>query len=67
MDIVKFGKVWDIKTAEDFQKALDCLAGNDICADMSDDWQCTLQEKAEIAKQRKAVYAQAAQLGLIKG
>lgn len=65
MSLVEMGKKWIIKTAEDYEKALKVLDGNDFCAEMSDDFGVWQKEKAEIAKQRADVKAQAVALGII--
>lgn len=65
MDIVKMGYKWEIKTADDYERAMRTLAGNDFCAEMSDDYSAWEREKAEIARQRADVISQAKNKGLI--
>lgn len=65
MGIVQMGKKWVIKTAEDYEKALEVLDGNEFCANMSDDFSCYRREIAEIDKQRYDVKKQATALGII--
>lgn len=65
MKKVQFGKVWDIRTAEDLQKAWDQLDENEFVANMSDDWLKATEELNEIHRQRKAVALQARANGII--
>jgi len=65
MGIVKMGRQWIIKTAEDYEEALKILDGNEFCAMMSDDYSREKCEMAEIAIQRADVKKQALALGLI--
>ena len=65
MGIVQMGKQWVIKTAEDYEKALEVLDDNEFCANMSDDFSCYRREIAEIDKQRYDVKKQATALGII--
>ena len=65
MGIVQMGKQWVIKTAEDYEKALEVLDDNEFCANMSDDFSCYRREIAEIDKQRYDVKKQAIALGII--
>lgn len=65
MELVKMGREWIIKTAKDYEKAMEILDGNDFCAEMSDDFSAWKREKAEVARQRASVKAQAVALGII--
>ena len=65
MELVKMGRKWIIKTREDYEKALEILAGNEFCAEMSDDFGMWQKEKEEVAKQRADVQTQAIALGII--
>ena len=65
MSIVKFGRQWVIKTAEDYEKALQILEGNDFIAEMGEGLDQWRREKAEIARQRADVTRQAEALGII--
>ena len=65
MDLVKMGRKWIINTKEDYDTAMQVLAGNEFCAEMSDDFSCWQREKEEIATQRADVIRQAKALGLI--
>lgn len=65
MSLVKFGKVWEINSRADYDTAMEILDGNDFCAEMSDDFSCWKREKAEVARQRAEVTAQAKVKGII--
>lgn len=65
MDLVKMGRQWVIKTAEDYKKALEILDGNEFCANMSDDFYYWKREMEEVAVQRADVNRQAKALGII--
>jgi hypothetical protein len=65
MGIVKIGRKWIIKTAEDYEKALEILDGNDFIADMGEGLDQWRREKDEIARQRADVKRQAVALGII--
>lgn len=65
MDLVKMGKKWEINSREDYDKAMEILDGNEFCAEMSDDFSAWKREKAEVAKQRAEVTAQAKAKGII--
>ena len=65
MDLVKMGRKWIIKTREDYDNALEILAGIEFCAEMSDDFRCWQRELDEVARQRADVKAQAVALGII--
>lgn len=64
-DPVKFERNWEIKTREDYDKAMASLDEAEMIADMSDDYSCWRREKAEVADQRWDVRKQALALGLI--
>lgn len=63
--LVTEGRIWEINTREDYDKAMEILDGNEMCADMSDDFSCWRREKAEVEKQRYQVRKQALEKGLI--
>lgn len=65
MSIVKMGRKWEINTKEDYNKAMEILDGNEFCAEMSDDFFRSNKEKAEVARQRAEVIAQARAKGII--
>lgn len=65
MDRVDFNKKWDIKTKEDYDKAMEILDGNDFIAEMSDDFRYWQSEKAEVARQRRVVKEMAIKAGII--
>lgn len=62
---VQYGKVWVIETMEDYTAAIEALEDAAFVADMSDSYDVTLREKAEITKQLGAVREQAKVHGLI--
>lgn len=63
--LVKFNRVWEINTKEDYDTAMDILAQNEFCAEMSDDFSCWQREKEEVRRQRAVVNAQAKEKGII--
>ena len=65
MSLVTFGRVWEINSRADYDKAMEILDGNEFCAEMSDDFSAWKREKAEVAKQRAEVTAQAKAKGII--
>lgn len=65
MSIVKMGCKWEINTKEDYDKAMEILDNNEFCAEMSDDFFRSNREKAEVARQRAEVTAQARVKGII--
>lgn len=65
MDLVRMGRKWIIKNAEDYEKALEILDGNEFCANMADDGFSWRRELDEISRQRADVKAQAVALGII--
>ena len=66
MDCVKFGRVWEINSLEDYQKAMEILEGNDFIAEMSDDFGVWQREKDEVRSQKESVIRQAKEKGLIE-
>lgn len=62
---VKMGKTWEIATKADYDKAMETLEGNEFIAEMSDDFYYWKTEKAEVARQRAEVIAQAKAKGII--
>lgn len=62
---VEFGRVWEIETLADYEKAMETLEGNEFCARMSDDFGCYKREMEEVKKQRAEVTAQAKAKGII--
>ena len=64
VQMVRFGRVWEINSREDYEKALDVLDSNKFCAMMSDDFHREMEERAEIERQRKQVIACAREIGL---
>ena len=63
--LVTEGRIWEINTREDYDKAMKILDGNEMCAEMSDDFSCWQREKAEVERQRYQVRKQALEKGLI--
>ena len=59
---VIFGRKFVIKTAQDYERAMAILDGNDFVADMSDSYSRTFTEKHEIALQRADVERQFSKL-----
>ena len=59
MTLVRFGKHWNIETVADYEKAMETLADNEFCANMSDDYNRTWEELGEIQRQRRDVITQA--------
>ena len=64
-ELVRFGRKWEIKTRDDYDRAMTSLDDAEMCAEMSDDFSCWQREKSEIADQRGDVRKQALALGLI--
>ena len=60
--LVIFGRKFVIKTAQDYERAMAILDGNDFVADMSDSYNRTFTEKHEIALQRADVERQFSKL-----
>ena len=65
MDLVKFGKHWEIETRADYDHAIEALEGADFCAMMCDDYQRERRERAEVAKQKAEVVRMAKAKGII--
>ena len=65
MSLVKEGRKWIIENRADYDRAIEILEGNEFCAEMCDDYRRCKAEKAEIAKQRADVIAQAKAKGII--
>ena len=65
MDLVRFGKRWEINTREDYDKAMEALAGADFCARMCDDYATERREREEVARQMAEVVRAAKEKGLI--
>lgn len=63
--LVKFNREWEINTKEDYDAAMEILAQNDFCAEMSDDFSVWQREKEEVRRQRTVVNAQAKAKGII--
>lgn len=63
--LVKFGREWEINTKEDYDNAMEILAQNDFCAEMSDDFSVWQKEKEEVRRQRAVVKARAQEKGII--
>jgi len=63
--LVKFNRKWEINTKEDYDAAMEILAQNDFCAEMSDDFSVWQREKEEVRHQRAMVNAQAKAKGII--
>lgn len=65
MTRVIFGRIWEIKTVEDYNNAVDILEGNLFIASMSDDYNWYRAETDEAEKQLRDVKRQAVALGII--
>lgn len=65
MDIVKFNRVWEINTKEDYDAAMKSLDGSDFIARMTDEWAKEQEERAEVRRQRAQVMEQAKAKGII--
>lgn len=65
MTRVIFGRIWEIKTVEDYKNAVDVLEGNLFIASMSDDYNWYRAETDEAEKQLRDVKRQAVALGII--
>lgn len=64
MRMVEFGKRWEINTHEDYVKAMEILDENDFVAQMSDNFMREMEEREEVARQRKTVIATAKEKGV---
>lgn len=58
MKSVQFGKQWEIKSYDDYIKAMDILEENLFVARMSDCFAVEMEETAEISRQRRDVMKQ---------
>ena len=67
MQSVRFGKIWDINSREDYDKAMSSLDDSEFIAEMSDSYSVTCNEKQEIEKQRIEVIRQAKEKNILKG
>ena len=65
MDLVKFGKAWEINTKEDYDHAMEVLKGNEFCAMMCDEYAREKRERTEIDRQRADVRKQAEEKNLL--
>ena len=65
MELVRYGRVWEIHTREDFERAVEALEGADFCARMCDEYAREVRERAEVARQMSDVYRQARELGIL--
>lgn len=65
MTRVIFGRIWEIKSVEDYNNAIDVLEGNLFIASMSDDYTWYRSETDEAEKQLRDVKRQAVALGII--
>lgn len=65
MDLVRFGKTWEINTIEDYEKAVKALNDADFCAMMADDYNTVRREQAEVARQMGEVVRMAKARGII--
>lgn len=66
MDIVKFGRAWDVNNTEEVEQALKELGESEFVANMSDDYSRTRQEIAEIERQRAQILRQAKEKGILE-
>lgn len=65
VELVEFGREWEITTREDYDRAMEVLDSNEFAANMSDDFRREQQELAEIERQRAQVQEKAHALNLI--
>ena len=65
VELVKFGREWEITTREDYDRAMEVLDSNEFAANMSDDFRREQKELHEIEKQRAQVQEKARALNLI--
>lgn len=63
--LVKFNREWNINTKAEYDEAMEILAQNDFCAEMSDDFSVWQREKEEVRRQRAVVTEQAKAKGII--
>lgn len=59
MEMVRFGRKFNIQTTEDYNNAMQILSDNEFVAQMSDDWNQAKRELDEIKRQRTDVQRQA--------
>ena len=64
-ELVRFNRVWEINSAEDYHKAMKTLEESEFCAEMSDSYYVTRREKAEIARQRADIRRQVQEKGIV--
>lgn len=67
VELVKFGREWEITTREDYDRAMEVLDSNEFAANMSDDFRRAQKELHEIERQRAQVQEKAHALNLIGG
>ena len=65
VELVEFGREWEITTREDYDRAMEVLDSNEFAANMSDDFAREQKELAEIERQRAQVQSKAHALNLI--
>lgn len=65
VELVEFGREWEITTREDYDRAMATLDSNEFAANMSDDFRREQKELAEIERQRAQVQEKAHALNLI--
>ena len=65
MDLVRFGKRWEINSREDYDNAMKALADADFCAQMCDDYDRERRERAEVSRQRIEIAHMAKEKGII--
>lgn len=65
VELVEFGREWEITTQEDYDRAMATLDSNEFAANMSDDFRREQKELAEIERQRAQVQSKAHALNLI--
>ena len=65
VELVEFGREWEITTREDYDRAMEVLDSNEFAANMSDDFRREQKELAEIERQRAQVQSKAHALNLI--
>ena len=59
MQMVRFGRKFNIQTKKDYSYAMQILSDNEFVAQMSDDWNQAKRELDEIKRQRTDVQRQA--------
>lgn len=65
MDLVRFGKRWEINSREDYDNAMKALEDADFCAQMCDDYGREQRERAEVSRQRIEIAHMAKEKGII--